>query len=879
MKRVTGFLKRLVNIRNRDQSPTSSPEELRAAFTTRYHNFKLLITANNKAHELRTDLERALEGAHVFGMTFVRSRCTALTVTIFRILKHLDELAPGRYLELTERFRAIQARITEALSKEESTENGPLVLSLHEVDRTMVDLVGSKMAHVAEIANTINLPVPSGFVVTASAYKRFLKHGDLKSEISRRIQASEKSDIDDLFRLSSDIQHLIISSPLPEDLERAILDAYKQIEGEAGPDIKVSVRSSALGEDSAGMSFAGQFKSELNVSQDTLIQAYKEVVASKYCLPAITYRLNRGIPHEDVAMCVGCMAMVEASAGGVMYSTNPLDIRDRSIFINSVWGLPKAVVDGSVDPDVIVVSRDEPMHVKEKEIKNKPLQYICYPDEGVCRMELTDEKGSLSSITDEQALALAAMAVRLEEYYNSPQDIEWAIAADGSIYVLQCRPLQQFGMDSEQETDAMDRAVDAPVAAAGGVTAAPGVAAGPVFLVRSDVDKLRFPEGAVLVTAQSLPRWAPLLGRAAAVVTEVGGVAGHLANVAREFGVPALFGVPGATTDLAQGEEITVDADGRTLYRGRVESLLSGTTTKKNLMIGSPVYEVLEKVASYIVPLNLLDPDSTDFLPRNCKTLHDITRFAHEKSVSEMFNFGKEHQFAERSSKQLYYKVPMQWWIINLDDGFVEDVPGKFVLLENICSIPMLAIWEGWAAVPWEGPPAVDARGLMSVLIQATTNPALDPTMSSPYSARNYFMISKNFCSLTSRFGFHFSTVEALVGERPSENYISFSFKGGAADHVRRARRAGFIGGILEEYGFRVEQADDNIFARLEGRDEQFMKSRLKIIGYMIMHTRQLDMVMSNEGETRRYWNKFTKDIGTILAGAEDSTVAADAGS
>ena len=171
----------------------------------------------------------------------------------------------------------------------------------------------------------------------------------------------------------------------------------------------------------------------------------------------------------------------------------------------------------------------------------------------------------------------------------------------------------------------------------------------------------------------------------------------------------------------------------------------------------------------------------------------------------------------------------------------------------------------------------MDAKGLMSVLLQATTNTALDPTLSSPYSARNYFMISKNFCSLTSRFGFHFSTVEALVGDRPGENYISFGFKGGAADHVRRARRAGFIGGMLEEYGFRIEQNDDNVFARLEGRDEEFMKSRLKIIGYMIMHTRQLDMVMSNEAETRRYWNKFKREIGTILGDSEESAVVAEA--
>jgi pyruvate,water dikinase len=850
----------------KEKFSAANVEELRTAFKDRYHSFKVLLAANNKALEIMADMEEALRGNRSFGMSFIRANCTAVSVNVFRIVKNLDQLAPGKYRDLFDKFKEIQDRINQALSHRRLPKAEKLVLPFEEIGMNMADQVGSKMANLGEVMARLQLPVPKGFVISSLAYQRLFEHNDLQTEIDRRLQASEVDQLDQLYQLSADIQQLIIRAALPADLEQEIMHAYGELEKQAGKDVKVSMRSSALGEDMAGASFAGQYRSELNVSADDIIEAYKEIVASKYSLQAIAYRLNRGILDEDIAMCVGCMVMVNAAAGGVTYSRNPLNIRDDSIFINSVWGLPKSVVDGSVAADLFVISRDEPMGILQRDVKTKTEEFVCYPEEGVCRLDVTGEKSSDPSLSDDQVLELAKIALRLEGYYGSPQDVEWAIDRNGFVFVLQTRPLKQTkGGDGASTTSRIDVPRE-QIVVQGGATGSSGVACGPTYLLLKHGDALNFPHGAVLVAAQALPRWAALLNRATAVVTEQGSVAGHLANVAREFGVPAIFGVTDATSLLQNDELVTVDADGLTIYRGRVESLLQKSgEVKKNLMEGSAVYEILQEVAQHIVPLSLLDPDSSDFKPKKCRSLHDITRFCHEKSVKEMFSFGKEHHFSERASKQLVCDVPMLWWIINLDDGFKEDVPGKYVNLDNIVSIPMMALWEGIIAIPWEGPPPVDTKGFMSVLLEASANPALDPSMPSVYANRNYFMISKNFCSLTSRFGFHFCTIESLVGERSGENYVSFSFKGGAADYQRRLRRAVFVSSILEEFAFRVEVKDDGVFARIEGFNETVMKEKLKLLGYMLMHTRQLDMIMSNDAAYNHHRNKIITDIHSII--------------
>lgn len=863
------FLSRLLGLLKKGQTPDGPqplPEDiakLRNVFRERYHNFKLLLSANNKALEIMADMEMALKGDHPFGMAFVRSHCTAVSANVYKIVTNLLCLAPGRYDELKNRFQEIQKDISEDLEFENKLHGSELVLPLWSLDRHISDQAGGKMASLGEIKKSLNLPVPDGFVITARAYALFMEKNGLREEINRLIQSREVDTIDTLFDLSSHIQQRITRAVVPDEIAEAIHTSFDILVSRYGSDIRVSMRSSALGEDESGLSFAGQYRSELNVSRDNLVDVYKEIVASKYGVPAMSYRFQRGIPDEEVAMCVGVLIMIDAAVGGVIYTRNPTELLDDRIHITATWGLPKSVVDGSGDTDLYVVARRPPALIQQN-IAPKKLRFVCDPVEGVCREELTLDQATAACLSEENALSLSGHAVSLEEHFGSPQDIEWAIDHAGHLFLLQSRALQVKKEPILEETAQTILPEGSEILFSGGETASPGAGWGKTFVVQKDADALQFPDGAILVANQSRPRWAALLNRASAVVTEHGSAAGHLANVAREFEVPALFGVPRALDILASGTEVTVDATGKRILKGKVEPLLASTKPRPSLMQGSPIHTLLHRVSKHIIPLHLLNPDSPDFAPAACQTFHDITRFCHEKSVQEMFRFGKDHHFSERSSKRLKTDVPMQWWIINLDDAFKEEVEGEFIPLDSIICVPMRALWQGITAMPWEGPPQVDGRGFMSVLLEATTNPNLEPARASEFANKNYFMLSKHYLNLQSRFGFHFMTVESIVGPRPIENYIRFMFAGGAADYSRRIRRTNFIAEIMEKFDFAPDVREDVLIARLEELGQDIMEDRLRIVGHLLIHTRQLDMIMNNEWQVNYYRDKIINDIEVL---------------
>lgn len=711
------------------------------------------------------------------------------------------------------------------------------------------------MANLGEVCSLPGINTPPGFIISASATRHFLTSNHI-AEINRLLQVLDPENLDDLYKSCDEMQKIVMDCPMPPDLEESLHLHFNRLESRHYPGCRVALRSSALGEDIAGVSFAGLYSTFLNVDRGMLSQSYRKIIASKYGPRAIAYRRKRGFRHEDIEMCVGCLVMVDALVSGVIYSRDP-DEHDSTVMrINATAGIARGVVDGTTVTDLYLVSREQPFPVVYSEMRQG-------------RNTLAETAAS-TSLTYSQIKKLVETALQLETHFGQPQDIEWSYDHQGELYILQSRPIPVGKKEQRQparKAPARSETGEPPVLF-GGICASGGVAIGDVFVVDSNEHKRHFPKGAVLVIRHPLPEWAPLLGRASAVIAEHGSEAGHLATVSREFAIPALFSLDGAMTTLTSGQSVTVNSSARAVYQGRREDMLRQNTVKRDIMAGSPVQRIVTEALQHITPLNLTDPTSSQFKSSWCETLHDITRFCHEKSVSEMFNFGKEHSFDKATAKRLIGDVPLEWWVIDLADGFRQglDSASKTVRIEDIVSVPMQAIWHGISAFPWEGPPPISAKGFGSIIFQSAMRPDLDPSVPSGLTTKNYFLISQNFCNLSVRLGYHYAMVEAYLSDLLTESYVTFRFKGGAADMRRKAVRAKLLADILQRYDFRVELRSDALLARIKKQPLDYLQKRLQILGYLITHARQLDMVMAQPDAVDRYRNKFIEDIDQMLS-------------
>ncbi|MFH2128716.1 MAG: PEP/pyruvate-binding domain-containing protein, partial [Pseudomonadota bacterium] len=633
-------------------------------------------------------------------------------------------------------------------------------------------------------------------------------------------------------------QQKILDAPLPPELEKELSEAGKRL-AQLGARGLISLRSSAVGEDTQS-SFAGLYRSLLGVPPDQAASAYRAVVAALYAPEAVVYRRRRGLLDQDAEMAVLVQAMVEPKASGVMYTTDPLGGGKGPLLISAVRGLGQSLVDGSVDPDLYRLERRHPPLLLEYASGGQG-ESLGLDAEGLSKSSLDAAGREEPPLSEGQALELARLGLELEERFACPQDVEWALTGHGRLVILQSRPLQVLAARCGEAA-----ATEVEPLLVGGQTARPGAGAGPAFVVGRESDLKNFPDGGVLVARSSSPALAAALPRAAALVTDVGGVAGHLASLAREMGVPALVGIGEATKLITNGQEITVDAGGRRVYPGRVAELTGpepSTALCRPRSVPAPYWH---QAAGLITKLNLTDPHSPRFIPARCATFHDIIRYVHEMSFKEMFRLGDQvGRDPGGGALRLEAVLPFELWFIDLGEGLA---PGAGTALkpDQVISIPGAALIKGLLdpAVDWNRPRPVSLKGLASVFSASLLTPPKDGQVRD-MGQRAYAIVSAEYLNFNCRVGYHFTALDSFCGNQQNDNYISFRFHGGAATEDRRQLRAELIERLLTDMGFSVERTGDQVSAFIKKYPAEMMLGLLEELGRLILFTRQMDMLMN----------------------------------
>ncbi len=561
------------------------------------------------------------------------------------------------------------------------SKNKRLILWFKELRNTDVKYVGGKNASLGEMYHYLTprgVLVPNGFAVTADAYQYFLKDAGIKKEIRKILKDTNVHNIRSLMAGGKKVRETILKADMPEDLEKEIIQAYRQLEKEYGRNCDVAVRSSATAEDLPDASFAGQQDTYLNIrGPKELLKASKRCVASLFTNRAISYREDKGFDHFKVSLSIGVQKMVRSdkAASGVMFTIDTESGFANTVLINSSYGLGENIVQGKVTPDEYYVFKPTLAQGHKAIIsrklgrKNIKMIYSQNPQKPTVDVSVKPAEQLKYSITDREVLKLAKWGAIIENHYKRPYDIEWAKdGVSGKLYIVQARPET---VQSQRDYSVLE---DYSLATRGkvlveGSPVGSKIGSGKANVINDVKDIHKFKKGEVLVTDMTDPDWEPIMKIAAAIVTNRGGRTCHAAIVSRELGIPCIVGTEDATKKIKAGRPLTVScAEGETgyVYDGILKFNVKRTSIKN-----------LKRPKTKIM-MNLGDPERAfdySFIP------NDGVGLAREEFIINSFikvhpmallHFGKlKDKKAKKQIEELTrgYKSKKQFFIDQLASG------------------------------------------------------------------------------------------------------------------------------------------------------------------------------------------------------------------
>ncbi|KAB2889773.1 MAG: pyruvate, phosphate dikinase [Desulfobulbaceae bacterium] len=789
--------------------PALDPEQ-----TNRYRRFRRLLEHNRTALALQADLEQIYYDNRPFVPQMVEKKSRQLLLEVDGMVNALSGMTGKEYDPLSGVLHSIERAVHQEWAGVLRHSTDDLVVPLADIDLEQMSVVGAKAANLAHIGRVLQLPTPQGFAVTTTACRRFLQETGLSGEIDSLLADLVDDDPARLETVSHRLGERILATPLPKSIDQALQAAASHFEVEQ----RFAVRSSAIGEDGE-ISFAGQYTSVLNVIIPDISQAYRHVIASLYSASALSYRMHHGLDDRETPMGVLILTMVQPQYSGVLYTADPTGYDQDHIRVSAVAGLGDQLVGGDASPERMFRLDKKTLAVLEARGLAEP-----------------DSSGFLRE--------LAGHALRMEEHYRRPLDIEWAVDQRGRVFILQVRPLLVVIEEDHGNQEHVLDYPDHPLLLHGGKCAAGGVVSGRVLLktaVELDNSAPSLEPDTILVARTASTTFTPWVSKVRGIITDVGGTASHLASVAREFGVPALFDTKTATSILHDGEDITLWASQGLVYRGTVQELVQRARQIKRPIASTPAHLRLQRLLDLISPLHLTDPNSADFSQERCRTVHDIIRYCHELSVRQMFNLGETIGHT-RNAVRLKVNIPITLFALDMGGGLR---PGLTTCDEinahDVTSVPFTALWRGFSypGINWSSAVAVGAQGFISLMAAGAR-----PQDNSRLGGASYAILSGDYLNLNVRFGYHFATVDALCGTDIEHNYVTLSFAGGAGAYHGRSLRIQFLANVLTRLGFEITIKGDLIEASLMRLDQPAMETALDQLGRLLGTSRLLDMAL-----------------------------------
>ncbi len=871
----------------------------------RYHAFRIFLENNGIALENIAQIDTLL----IRGETDeVRRLTTELISTTAELVDGLNLLSNDAHSSLY-RFHGQLAEKTFAqLDTLQDTRREGYCIALDTLRRDAAGTAGTKAANLARLRR-LTLPVPDGFVCTTAGTRRFLAMETLAADIRRLLREMDRG-LSDLNFAADRITRKILGAPLPDDLARDLENNYRLLEkrmgqqpGKSSPPA-ISVRSSGVSEDGLERSFAGQYTSILNViGSQSLLVAYKEVIASAFSARAISYRVNAGLPPLDIDLAVLCQLMADVDCAGVLFTVDPSEPENGRMLISCVPGLGTQAVGGSSPADLyrprrtvlpietetikdagrvktLDISSLEAEIMDQAEIGVKTVREVAKQEGGVELEQLSADEANQPLLEMSTIYDLMRYGQLLENIWGMAQDIEWAFSSTSGLSLLQSRPLRLASKGRRNPShDTAKRLLSGTCASSGKVIGCVRIALSLADLVALDKDRNNEldQQPTILVLSQSIVDASHLFAQCSGAVVDIGNPTDHLSCVARELGIPMLTGTRNASTTLVKNQWIILDADDGTVreapesvreaaylaFKNRKERAKGKTTDPLTSLRAETISPEREALRKLIVPLNLTDAYGSTFSLLECRSLHDIIRYSHEMAVMAMFDTGDMvMDFAGSLLRPLDIGVPFSFLIIDLGGGLRRTEESflrkqlafhKPLGREDVLSIPLAALCDGLMTpeLSWHSSPDGEAMGnIMSQTMLSGRGPR-------PAGSFNYALAARDYLNLNARVEFHFAMLDAICGRDTHANYIRFRFKGGGAGRERGHRRALFLQQVLEKNGFYTKVIEDLITATLTGASKEIVHERLIMIGRLLGFSRFLDGIMNDDATSTRLAEEF----------------------